>query len=101
MVFVKPAAARCTSRWPIGRVTSVLSDQAIEVDGMPRHIADCRPVRKDSSTEDMYDSHGSSSSSEESDSDHSDDDRTSEEQPATNPWRGRLRQNVLPPDRFM
>ena len=43
-VFVKPAAARCTTRWPTGRVTAILSGQAIEVDGVPRHVADCRSV---------------------------------------------------------
>ena len=31
-VFVKPAAIRCTTRWPTGRVTAILSEQAIEVE---------------------------------------------------------------------
>ena len=44
-VFVKPAAVRCTTQWPTERVTAILSGQAIEVDGTPRHIANYRLVR--------------------------------------------------------
>lgn len=44
MVFVKPAAARCTTRWAEGVVTGVTSSTCVEVDGMPRHVADCRHV---------------------------------------------------------
>ena len=45
LVFAKPDNARCSTQWPVGRVTGVLSDQAIEVNGVPRHVADCRPVK--------------------------------------------------------
>lgn len=44
-VFVKPAQARCTTRWLEGVVTGAPSDTCVEVDGMPRHVADCRAVR--------------------------------------------------------
>lgn len=41
-VWVKPPGYRCFARFGTGVVTSVLSDQAVEVDGMPRHIRDLR-----------------------------------------------------------
>ena len=45
MVFVKPSQqVRCTTRWPTGVVTGVVTTTKVEVDGMPRHIADCRQV---------------------------------------------------------
>ena len=34
-VHVKPQGARCTSRWPIGKVTAVNSATNIDVDGVP------------------------------------------------------------------
>jgi transposase InsO family protein len=44
-VFVKPSAAtRCTSEWQRGRVTGPTRGVAVEVDGVPRHVADVRPV---------------------------------------------------------
>jgi len=44
-VFVKPsAAARCTTEWQRGRVTGPTRGVAVEVDGVPRHVADVRPV---------------------------------------------------------
>ena len=43
-VFVKPPLTRCTSMWPVGVVTGVDSDQRVEVDGVPRHVADVRSV---------------------------------------------------------
>ena len=43
-VFVKPAQGRCTTRWSTGIVTAAPSTQLVEVDGMPRHVADCRPA---------------------------------------------------------
>jgi transposase InsO family protein len=43
-VFVKPAAARCTTEWPKGRVTGPARGVAVEVDGILRHAADIRPV---------------------------------------------------------
>lgn len=43
-VWVKPHPVRCTSKWDVGTVTKVNSTNNIEVDGMPRHILDIRPV---------------------------------------------------------
>lgn len=40
-VVVKPANARCTSRWRPGIVTRVTASN-VEVDGIPRHVADIR-----------------------------------------------------------
>jgi hypothetical protein len=45
VVFVKPAKAKCTTRWPEGIVTGVNSATNVEIDGMPRHVADCRSVQ--------------------------------------------------------
>jgi hypothetical protein len=41
-VFIKPAAPRCTTRWNDGTVTGSGDGVTIEVNGMPRHIADVR-----------------------------------------------------------
>ena len=41
-VFVKPPNCRCTSLWPEGTITAVQSPQKVEVNGVPRHIADIR-----------------------------------------------------------
>ena len=41
-VWVKPADARCTSRWQEGTVTHVNSENNVEVDGMARHVLDVR-----------------------------------------------------------
>lgn len=41
-VWVKPPNARCDDRYRRGKVTNVLSDQAVEVDGVPRHVRDLR-----------------------------------------------------------
>lgn len=43
-VFVKPPLCKCTTFWPVGTVTGVQSPVKIEVDGIPRHIADVRVV---------------------------------------------------------
>ena len=43
-VWVKPGGARCTTQWKTGRVTGVTSASNVEVDGMPRHILDIRPI---------------------------------------------------------
>jgi ribonuclease HI len=43
-VYVKPNNPRCTSIWQEGVVTRQLSPTSIEVNGMPRHIADIRRV---------------------------------------------------------
>ena len=42
-VLVKPPKAKCTSRWKVGQVTRVTSNNNVEVDGVPRHILDIRP----------------------------------------------------------
>ena len=55
VVFVKPAQARCTTRWPLGVVTAVSSTTCVEVDGMPRHVADCRPVPAERSAQESPD----------------------------------------------
>jgi transposase InsO family protein len=42
MVYVRPSSAKCTSVWKPGRVTKVVSDQTVEVNGINRHVADLR-----------------------------------------------------------
>lgn len=51
-VWVKPPQSRCTSQWSTGRVTGVNSANNIEVDGMPRHVLDIRPVIESDSSQD-------------------------------------------------
>ena len=51
-VFVKPARAKCTTRWPMGLVTAAHSATQVEVDGIPRHVADSRPADETSDTGD-------------------------------------------------
>lgn len=51
-VYVKPPRARCTSTWPVGTITEVLSDYRVEVDGVPRHVGDLRAVCPPSDGED-------------------------------------------------
>ena len=41
-VWVKPADARCTSRWKESTVTHVNSENNVELDGMARHVLDVR-----------------------------------------------------------
>lgn len=41
-VYVKPAAAKCTSVWKLGKVTAVKSNTSVEVNGVNRHVADLR-----------------------------------------------------------
>ncbi|GFR89467.1 Pol polyprotein [Elysia marginata] len=43
-VWVKPPSAKCTQQWIRGEVTGVNSRNNVEVDGMPRHVLDIRPV---------------------------------------------------------
>ena len=45
-VWVKPGGARCTTQWKTGRVTGVTSVNNVDIDGMPRHILDIRPIVK-------------------------------------------------------
>ena len=41
-VWVRPPRARCNDQWREGRVTGIVSDRNIEVDGVPRHPKDLR-----------------------------------------------------------
>ena len=43
-VWVRDPSRRCDVRSTLGTVTQVLSAQAVEVDGMPRHVRDLRHV---------------------------------------------------------
>lgn len=43
-VWVKPPNARCTSQWGRGQISKVVSRNTVEVDGIPRHVLDVRPV---------------------------------------------------------
>ena len=115
-VFVKPASARCTSQLPTGRVTAVLSDQAVEVNGVPRHVADCRlavPRAPAASSRrgSASDGHGADGDEEpqsvlleDEDSDSEDeggshDARADDDQPQ--PASERPKRNVRAPDRFI
>ena len=42
--MVKSPDARCTTRWQPGTITGLNSATNVEVDGIPRHIADLRLV---------------------------------------------------------
>ena len=42
-VLVKPFPMHCTSIWKPGLITSINSSTNVDVDGMPRHVADLRP----------------------------------------------------------
>ncbi|KFD46109.1 LOW QUALITY PROTEIN: hypothetical protein M513_13004 [Trichuris suis] len=42
-VWVKPTGIQCDRRYQTGTVTDVISSQAVEVDGFPRHVRDLRP----------------------------------------------------------
>ena len=79
-VFVKPPEARCTTRWRQGTVTGVNSATNVDVDGMPRHIADLRLVPDLDGVEDQDEQSGE------------------DEQPAID--NVRAGRNVRPPDRY-
>ena len=42
-VWVRPPDYRCDRRYEKGEVTRVVSDQCVEVDGVPRHVRELRP----------------------------------------------------------
>ncbi|KFD62489.1 LOW QUALITY PROTEIN: hypothetical protein M514_13004, partial [Trichuris suis] len=42
-VWVKPTGIQCDRRYQTGTVPDVISSQAVEVDGFPRHVRDLRP----------------------------------------------------------
>ena len=39
-MLVKPPNTRCTMRWGRGKVTEVLSQNKVALDGVPRHVLD-------------------------------------------------------------
>ena len=41
-VFTRPPTARCNAQWPRGVVTGINSDRSVDVNGIPRHVADVR-----------------------------------------------------------
>jgi len=43
-VWVRPPGNRCNTRFTRGTVTKVISDLAVEVNGVPRHVRDLRCV---------------------------------------------------------
>ena len=43
-VWVKPAENRCQTKYKLGTVTRVVSEQTVEVDVMLRHVRDLRSV---------------------------------------------------------
>lgn len=104
LVFVKPANPRCTAQWPIGRITAVLSEQAVEVDGIPRHVADCRIAeskqQQTNNCDDLLDGESTSDTDAEGEGDDGAEESSSEESTVQDPWQGRLRQFVRPPDRL-
>ena len=54
-VYVKPPAARCTTVWPVGIVTAVNYENNIDINGVPRHVTDIRPVPVVVHADDDYD----------------------------------------------
>ena len=67
-VWVKPQGYRCHTQFDTGVVTNVISDQAVEVDGMPRHLRDGRPRTDEEGEEEEDSREGSPSAEHESDS---------------------------------
>ena len=41
-MWVKPSENRCHTKYQLGTVTRVVSEQTMEVYGMPRHVCDLR-----------------------------------------------------------
>ena len=41
-VWVRPSVPSCTQKWRQGRITGVISDHTVEVDGVPRHVRHLR-----------------------------------------------------------
>lgn len=73
-VLVKPANVRCTSRWLHGRVTGIISANTIEIDNVPRHILDVRPVNEASPQVNEHSSTGGGNMSRRTFSDDSDEE---------------------------
>jgi hypothetical protein len=57
VVYVKPVHAKCTTVWREGKVSKVISNAAVEVDGMTRHVGDIRLARRPVDDGVVYDSH--------------------------------------------
>ena len=55
-VFVKPPVPSCTTEWRKGQITNVNSSTNVDVDGIPRHIADLRrtPLERDTATDNGF-----------------------------------------------
>ena len=43
-IWVKSSNSRCTTHFRRGQITSIVSEQAVLVDGTPRHMRDIRPA---------------------------------------------------------
>ena len=43
-MFTKPSGAKYISQWPLCRVTAMNLPISVDVNGIPRHIFDVRPV---------------------------------------------------------
>ncbi len=41
-VYVRPPGARCTTTWPVATVQEILSNTAVKIGGVPRHVRDIR-----------------------------------------------------------
>lgn len=54
-VYLKPPSARCTTQWTIGTVTRDEHQNVVEIDGIPRHIADVRLVQTQNTGDDAGD----------------------------------------------
>lgn len=45
-VFVKPRDVRCTTKWSLGTVSRAPLHSNVEINGIPRHVADIRAIPK-------------------------------------------------------
>ena len=78
-VWVKPPNARCTTKWKKGRVTQINSRNNVEINGMPRHVLDIRPVINEES-EQVGDDESKSDACEEQEVRNEQQDEVTEEQ---------------------
>ena len=102
-VYVKPPGARCTTPWVVRVVDSVVSNVAVVVDGVQRHIRDVRPACESGSLNpsappQVVESSNSNSIVEwDSDSDDSTGSNSNEDEAAS---VSRVARNRAPPGRF-
>ena len=54
-IFVKLPATRCTSIWPASVMINVISDQKLEVNGVPHHVSDIRKTLQEDEEADKED----------------------------------------------